>query len=111
MTEPLLIAKNDTTELHTLPQMTNRHGLITGATGTGKTATLQPLAQHFSSIRVPCFMSDVTGDLSGIVQPGGNNPKLAERVEKLKPEGFQYQGFPVTGSGTKAPLNHAVKTI
>ncbi len=96
MTEPLLIARNAATDLHLLPQMANRHGLITGATGTGKTVTLQTLAEHFSSIGVPCFMSDVKGDLSGISQPGGGNAKVAERVEMLKLEGFEHQGYPVT---------------
>ena len=96
MTEPLLIARNAATDLHLLPQMANRHGLITGATGTGKTVTLQTLAEHFSSIGVPCFMSDVKGDLSGISQPGGGNAKVAERVELLKIEGFEHQGYPAT---------------
>jgi DNA helicase HerA-like ATPase len=96
MTDPLLIAKNATTDLFLLPQMANRHGLITGATGTGKTVTLQTLAEHFSGIGVPCFMSDVKGDLSGVSQAGGGNAKVAERVELLKLEGFAYQGYPVT---------------
>jgi len=96
MTEPLLVARNATTDLVLLPQMANRHGLITGATGTGKTVTLQTLAEHFSSIGVPCFMSDVKGDLSGVSQAGGGNAKVAERVESLKLEGFAYQGYPVT---------------
>ena len=96
MTEPMLIAKNATTDLLLLPQMANRHGLITGATGTGKTVTLQTLAEHFSSLGVPCFMSDVKGDLSGISQAGGSNAKVTERVETLKLEGFEYQGYPVT---------------
>ena len=96
MTEPLLIAKNATLDLCLLPQMANRHGLITGATGTGKTVTLQTLAEHFSRIGVPCFMSDVKGDLSGVSQPGGGNAKVTERVEMLKLEGFQHQGYPVT---------------
>jgi hypothetical protein len=96
MTEPLLIARNAATDLFLLPQMANRHGLITGATGTGKTVTLQTLAEHFSRIGVPCFMSDVKGDLSGISQPGGGNAKVTERVESLKLEGFEYQGSPVT---------------
>jgi hypothetical protein len=96
MTEPLLIAKNAATEVFLLPQMANRHGLITGATGTGKTVTLQTLAEHFSRIGVPCFMSDVKGDLSGISQPGGGNAKVAERIEMLKLEGFEHQGYPVT---------------
>ena len=96
MTEPLLVARNDTIDLFLLPEMANRHGLITGATGTGKTVTLQTLAEHFSRIGVPCFMSDVKGDLSGISQPGGGNAKVAERVETLKLEGFAYQAYPVT---------------
>ncbi|HMM47446.1 MAG TPA: DUF853 family protein [Thiobacillaceae bacterium] len=96
MTEALLIAKNSTKELFLLPQMANRHGLITGATGTGKTVTLQTLAEHFSAIGVPCFMSDVKGDLSGISQPGGGNAKVAERVTQLGLEGFAHQGYPVT---------------
>ncbi|MBN8765895.1 MAG: ATP-binding protein [Thiobacillus sp. SCN 64-317] len=96
MTEPLLVARNATTDLALLPQMANRHGLITGATGTGKTVTLQTLAEHFSRIGVPCFMSDVKGDLSGVSQPGGGNVKVAERVASLKLEGFAYQGYPVT---------------
>jgi DNA helicase HerA-like ATPase len=96
MTEPLLIAKNAATELFLLPQMANRHGLVTGATGTGKTVTLQTLAEHFSAIGVPCFMSDVKGDLSGISQAGGGNAKVAERVEMLKLEGFAHQDHPVT---------------
>ncbi len=96
MTEPLLIAKNATSDLVLLPQMSNRHGLITGATGTGKTVTLQTLAEHFSSIGVPCFMSDVKGDLSGVSQAGGSNAKVAERVDSLKLEGFAYQSYPVT---------------
>ena len=96
MTDPLMIAKNDHTELFILPQMANRHGLITGATGTGKTVTLQTMAEHFSSIGVPCFMSDVKGDLSGISQPGGGNKKVEERKEKLGLTDHEYQGYPVT---------------
>jgi len=96
MAQPLVIAKSGEQELALLPQMANRHGLITGATGTGKTVTLQTLAEHFSAIGVPCFMSDVKGDLSGISQPGGGNAKVAERVAMLKLEGFAHQGYPVT---------------
>lgn len=96
MTESLLIAKSATTDLFLLPQMANRHGLITGATGTGKTVTLQMLAEHFSGLGVPCFMADVKGDLAGVSQPGGGNPKVVERVEALGLEGFTHQGYPVT---------------
>ena len=109
MTEPLLIAKNATTDLFLLPQMANRHGLVTGATGTGKTVTLQTLAEHFSSIGVPCFMSDVKGDLSGVSQPGGGNAKVAERVEALKLEGFAYQGYPVTFWDPFGAAGHPVR--
>jgi DNA helicase HerA-like ATPase len=96
MADPLLIAKNDHAELQMLPQMANRHGLITGATGTGKTVTLQSMAEKFSSIGVPCFMSDVKGDLSGISQTGGGNGRVTERLEQLGIVEHVYQGFPVT---------------
>ena len=68
-TESLLIAKG-TEEIRLLPRMANRHGLITGATGTGKTVSLQVLAENFSRIGVPVFMADVKGDLSGVSRPG-----------------------------------------
>jgi DNA helicase HerA-like ATPase len=77
MAEPLLIARNATTACLLLPELANRHGLITGATGTGKTVTLQTLAEGFSRIGVPVFMADVKGDLSGISQPGQFSGKLA----------------------------------
>lgn len=96
MTTPLCIAKNDTSELFILPGMANRHGLVTGATGTGKTVTLQVLAEQFSAIGVPCFLSDVKGDLSGMSQPGGGNAKVVERVEQLELTDHNYEAFPVT---------------
>ena len=77
MADPLLIAKNGTTECFLLPGLANRHGLITGATGTGKTVTLQKLAEQFSAIGVPVFMADVKGDLTGISQQGSVPDKLA----------------------------------
>lgn len=78
MTEPLLIAKNDLTPCVLLPDKANRHGLITGATGTGKTVTLQTLAEGFSRIGVPVFMADVKGDLTGVSQRGAIAGKLAQ---------------------------------
>jgi DNA helicase HerA-like ATPase len=95
MAEPLLIAKSDK-EIHLLPRMANRHGLIAGATGTGKTVTLQVLGEHFSAIGVPVFMADVKGDFSGISQPGKSNPKIAERVATLGLKDFRFTAFPVT---------------
>jgi DNA helicase HerA-like ATPase len=77
MAEPLLIAKNAQTTCQLLPGLANRHGLITGATGTGKTVTLQGLAEGFSRIGVPVFMADVKGDLTGISQTGRIGEKMA----------------------------------
>ena len=77
MADPILIARQGAVECALLPQLANRHGLITGATGTGKTITLQRLAENFSRIGVPVFMADVKGDLGGISQPGKIGDKLA----------------------------------
>ena len=96
MTAPLLLAKNASHTLALLPQMANRHGLITGATGTGKTITLQTLAEAFSRIGVPVFLSDIKGDLSGLGKVGGGNSKVAARVEQLQLENFEYHASPVT---------------
>src|SRR5215813_6574415 len=82
MAQPLPIAKGKQ-EIVLLPGMANRHGLITGATGTGKTVTLQKMAESLSAIGVPVFMADVKGDLSGISQPGQMTPKLKERLELI----------------------------
>jgi hypothetical protein len=94
MPEPLLIAKSDE-ELYLLPAMANRHGLVAGATGTGKTVTLQVMAQAFSNIGVPVFAADVKGDLSGVSQPGISSPKLQERVKKLGLGNISFSGAPV----------------
>ncbi|WP_312432228.1 DUF853 domain-containing protein [Achromobacter sp.] len=83
MPNPLVIAKNAQTELALLPALANRHGCITGATGTGKTVTLQVLAESFSRIGTPVFMADVKGDLTGISQAGVASPKLQERLKNL----------------------------
>ncbi len=94
MTYHLLIAKGEK-EHHLLSKMSNRHGLIAGATGTGKTVSLQVMAENFSSIGVPVFMADVKGDLSGISQPGTPAPKIVERLEKLGLKDFNFSGCPV----------------
>ena len=77
MADPILVAQHGKVECHLLPALANRHGLITGATGTGKTITLQNLAENFSRLGVPVFMADVKGDLTGISQAGSLSPKLA----------------------------------
>ncbi|MFT4190796.1 MAG: DUF853 family protein [Comamonas sp.] len=77
MTTPFLIARNATAECRMLPALANRHGLVTGATGTGKTVTLQTLAESFSRIGTPVFLADVKGDLAGISQAGSIGGKLA----------------------------------
>lgn len=94
MIDPFLLAKGSV-EVFFNPRMANRHGLIAGATGTGKTVTLQSLAERFSSLGVPIFMADVKGDLSGIAQPGGGNAKVNERVKQLGLEDYTPTAFPV----------------
>jgi hypothetical protein len=109
MSDPLLIAKNDTAELHLLPALANRHGLITGATGTGKTVTLQTLAEQFSRIGVPVFLADVKGDLSGISQAGGDNPKVKERLAKLGITDKEWAGCPVAFWDVYGEQGHPVR--
>ena len=108
MPEPMLIAQSETS-LYLLPAMSNRHGLIAGATGTGKTVTLQVIAESFSRIGVPVFAADVKGDLSGISQPGVENPKIADRVKKLKLTDFSFVGCPVTFWDVFGEQGHPVR--
>ncbi|HEY3590838.1 MAG TPA: helicase HerA-like domain-containing protein, partial [Buttiauxella sp.] len=95
MTAPLLIARTTEQELHLLPSMANRHGLITGATGTGKTVTLQKLAESFSEIGVPVFMADVKGDLTGVAQEGVESEKLLARLAKIGVNDWSPHSNPV----------------
>lgn len=90
----LPIAKGEG-EIFLLPKMANRHGLIAGATGTGKTISLRVLAEQFSSIGVPVFLADVKGDLATISQPGGDNPKVNDRIQDLGLKDFRFEGYPV----------------
>ena len=109
MSSPLVVAKNDRTELFLLPALANRHGLITGATGTGKTITLQVLAERFSSIGVPVFMADVKGDLSGVATPGATSPKLEQRLKMLGITDWTPAGFPVTFWDLNGAHGHPVR--
>ena len=94
MAEPILVAKNESTESHLLPGLANRHGLITGATGTGKSVTLTRLAEAFSEMGVPVFMADVKSDLAGLAQPGGGNEKVEARAKQFGIGNFEYNALP-----------------
>jgi hypothetical protein len=95
--------------LELLPGMANRHGLIAGATGTGKTITLQVLAEQFSRIGVPVFLADVKGDLSGISQAGLEKPKITERVQLLALKEFAFEGSPVAFWDVFGEQGHPVR--
>lgn len=95
----LWIAQSDKGEdIFLLPRMANRHGLVAGATGTGKTITLKVLAESFSELGVPVFLADVKGDISGMVAPGADSPEMQKRIAGfgMAEAGFSYQGCPVT---------------
>ena len=108
MPAPLLVAKSQKAELHLLPALANRHGLIAGATGTGKTVTLQSIAQQLSSIGVPVFLADVKGDLAGLAKAGGRNPKVEERSKLLKLD-LRYEPCPVVFWDVFAASGHPVR--
>ncbi|HEX4286444.1 MAG TPA: DUF853 domain-containing protein [Terracidiphilus sp.] len=103
-----VIAKG-TDELSLLPGMANRHGLVAGATGTGKTVTLQVMAEALSTIGVPVFAADVKGDLSGISQPGTHSPKLDERLKSLGMTDWQSAGCPVVFWDVFGKQGHPVR--
>ena len=109
MLEGLPIAKGSQV-YSLLPCMANRHGLIAGATGTGKTVSLRVVAENFSSIGVPVFMADVKGDLSGMARPGQDNPKINERVQKLGLAGFQFADYPTVFWDLYGEHGHPVRT-
>jgi DNA helicase HerA-like ATPase len=106
---PLLIASNGTVDLALTPSLANRHGCITGATGTGKTVTLQRLAEQFSALGVPVFLADVKGDLSGIADPGVANDKVLQRLEQLGRPAPAWQGCPVTLWDVFGKAGHPVR--
>ncbi len=86
---------NSDKELYLLPKMANRHGLIAGATGTGKTTTMKVLAESFSDLGVPVFLCDVKGDVSGLLSPGQDSENMQERIKRFGIEDFSYKGYPV----------------
>ncbi|WP_288495469.1 helicase HerA-like C-terminal domain-containing protein [uncultured Pantoea sp.] len=109
MTAPLLIAQTPDVQLHLLPQMANRHGLITGATGTGKTVTLQKLAESFSAIGVPVFMADVKGDLTGVAMAGQSSEKLQARLANIGVTDWQPTSSPVVQWDIFGEKGHPVR--
>src|SRR5215472_15041579 len=109
MPAPLPIARNAQGEFALLPALANRHGLITGATGTGKTVSLQVMAERFSSIGVPVFMTDVKGDLAGTSQPGATSPKFAERLKLIGAEEPKFTGFPTVFWDVFGEQGHPVR--
>jgi uncharacterized protein len=108
VTDPMLIARGDTDQ-YLLPKMANRHGLVAGATGTGKTVTIHAIAEQFSRIGVPVFISDVKGDLAGISQAGGDNEKVSERVSQLNLSDFTYEPSPVIFWDLYGKLGHPIR--
>ncbi|MEO8835701.1 MAG: helicase HerA-like domain-containing protein [Caldimonas sp.] len=114
MADPILLARHGSTECFLLPGMANRHGLVTGATGTGKTVTLQTLAENFSRQGVPVFMADVKGDLTGITQPGSVSPKMAALLKERGIEAPAPAACPATlwdvYADEKSASGHPVRT-
>ncbi|MDD3789605.1 MAG: DUF853 family protein [Petrimonas sp.] len=111
-TNRAFIAINDDAEICLIPRMANRHGLITGATGTGKTVSLQTLSETFSDMGVPVFAADMKGDLSGVAKAGGNKDSVTKRVNmyKLPEKGFEYKAFPVKFWDVFGEEGHPVRT-
>ncbi len=112
MTQSILVGKGPE-PVSILSRMANRHGLVAGATGTGKTVTLQRLAEQFSRIGVPVFLADIKGDLGGLSQPGGGNRRVSERVAEMdleQEEGFVFAGNPVMFWDIQGEKGHPVRT-
>jgi hypothetical protein len=106
----ILIGKNDTKELSLLLNKANRHGLITGASGSGKTITSKIMAEGFSSAGVPVFLVDVKGDLAGTCLPGENNENIQKRLEKIGITNFPFKGFPTIFWDVFAKNGHPIRT-
>ena len=106
----ILVGKNENGEFGILLDKANRHGLITGASGSGKTITSKVIAESFSDAGVSVFLADVKGDLEATSQPGEVNENVEERVKKLKLNGFEYKGFPVRYWDIFGEYGHPINT-
>lgn len=106
----VLIGKNGEIEQYILPSKANRHGLITGASGSGKTITLKVMAESFSSMGVPVFLADVKGDIGGTCMPGENSEKVAQRLEGLGITDFEFKGFPTVFWDVYGADGHPIRT-
>ena len=106
----ILIGKNENKELSILLDKANRHGLITGASGSGKTITLKVMAESFSSAGVPVFLADVKGDIAGTALCGEESESLVKRLTKLKIENFEYRSFPVRFWDIFGDYGHPIRT-
>ncbi len=109
MADPILVAKTESEDLYLLPQMANRHGLVAGATGTGKTVTLQVMAEGFSRQGVPVFAPDIKGDLAGISQPVAAQPNVVARAQQLGLPDFGYSACPVTFWDITGEQGHPIR--
>lgn len=105
----ICIAKNDKLQF-LYPKMGNRHGLIAGATGTGKTITLKVLAESFSSLGVPVFLADIKGDLSGMCAPGKESEDMSKRIAKFGIDNWSYTSFPTRFFDIFGKNGHPVRT-
>lgn len=110
MAEPMLIAKAGDRELVLLPGMANRHGVVTGATGTGKTVTIQSIIEKFSEIGVPVFVADIKGDVAGLAAPGGGNSRVDDRLAMLGLPPLEPVAAPVIFWDVFGELGHPVRT-
>ena len=106
----ILIGKSQEKELSILLDKANRHGLITGASGSGKTITLKVMAESFSAAGVPVFLADVKGDIAGTCMPGENSEKIKERLSNLNIEGFKFKGFPIHFWDVFGKKGHPIRT-
>ena len=110
LNDKIIIGKNEMEELFIFPKMANRHGIITGASGSGKTTTVKVMAESFSDAGVSVFLADVKGDIGGTALPGEANENIENRLKKLNIEDFEYKGFPVRFWDIFGDYGHPIRT-